>query len=333
MKCRICANEEGNVEYKVHEMMSGSRDEFGYFECAKCGCLQIAEFPSDIAKYYGEGYYSFGGSPEEYYSSALANKVRGIRDASTVLGKGLAGKLIFRLIPNDLPLPMLRRAGLTKRSRILDVGCGAGWLIYALKNAGFENVEGADPFIEREVVYKNGLKIAKKRIEDVEGKFDFVMFNHALEHIGDQHSAMRAVHRILDDNGTCMVRIPVASSYAWEHYRTNWVQLDAPRHFFIHSVKSIERLASDTGFSLKDISYDSTSFQFWGSEQYLKGISLNSERSYDHSHEKSIFSKKDIESFEARARALNDEKRGDQAAFYLKKRNADAKIINETNSK
>ena len=57
--CRICGNKEGNVLYLAREMMFGLREEFTYFECAQCGCLQIAEFPADMSAYYPDDYYSF----------------------------------------------------------------------------------------------------------------------------------------------------------------------------------------------------------------------------------------------------------------------------------
>lgn len=40
-------------------MMFGFRDEFTYFECSKCGCIQIIEIPRNMGKYYTPNYYSF----------------------------------------------------------------------------------------------------------------------------------------------------------------------------------------------------------------------------------------------------------------------------------
>ncbi|WP_148202389.1 hypothetical protein [Thermococcus onnurineus] len=57
--CRICGNSQNNKVYKVKEMMFGFGDEFIYFECSKCGALQIAEIPKDLGKYYPKNYYSF----------------------------------------------------------------------------------------------------------------------------------------------------------------------------------------------------------------------------------------------------------------------------------
>jgi hypothetical protein len=46
MICRICTNAENNREFRVREIMFGFRDEVSYFECSRCGCLQIAEIPN-----------------------------------------------------------------------------------------------------------------------------------------------------------------------------------------------------------------------------------------------------------------------------------------------
>jgi hypothetical protein len=40
-------------------MQLGLREEFEYFECSKCGCLQIEEVPLDLSKYYPDNYYSY----------------------------------------------------------------------------------------------------------------------------------------------------------------------------------------------------------------------------------------------------------------------------------
>jgi len=39
--------------------MLGLPDQFEYFECAHCGCLQIKKIPADLSKYYPEQYHSF----------------------------------------------------------------------------------------------------------------------------------------------------------------------------------------------------------------------------------------------------------------------------------
>ncbi|MEM0939861.1 MAG: hypothetical protein AAGI25_08730 [Bacteroidota bacterium] len=50
-------------------------------------------------------------------------------------------------------------------SKILDVGLGAGRLLLKLNEYGFENLTDIDPFIERDIVYENGVKIYKNQLK------------------------------------------------------------------------------------------------------------------------------------------------------------------------
>ncbi|MHA1195490.1 MAG: methyltransferase domain-containing protein [Promethearchaeota archaeon] len=98
------------------------------------------------------------------------------------------------------------------------------------------------------------------------------MFHHSLDHIFDQHFIFRRIFELLDDNGICIIRIPTVSSFAWKYYGANWVQIDAPRHFYLHSVKSINFISQKYNLNIFKIIYDSKDFQFWGSEQYIRNI-------------------------------------------------------------
>jgi len=318
MPCRICRNSDGNERFAVREMMFGTREVFVYFRCARCGCLQIATIPEDMSVHYPPTYYSFGLSPERLFASGWKNLLKRPRDRFAVLGKGLFGRLLYALLPNP-NLRKLSHVGLTRDARVLEVGCGSGTLLYTLRNFGMTNLLGVDAFLPDDVTYDNGLRILRRELDDVEGTWDLVMFNHSLEHMPDQIGTMQTVSRLLAPGGTCLVRVPTVSSYAWEHYGVNWVQLDAPRHLYLHSVESIGLLAASAGLTLARTLYDSTELQFWGSEQYAKDVPLRSERSWSERPERSLFTPGEIKAYRKRAQQLNREGRGDQAAFILTK--------------
>jgi 2-polyprenyl-3-methyl-5-hydroxy-6-metoxy-1,4-benzoquinol methylase len=314
MKCKICKNERGNKEFRVREMMFGFRDEFIYFQCTKCGCLQIKEIPENISKYYTPNYYSFN-----VYNKSNSIIKRFIKRLSyyAIFNKGTIGKLFYRNFPN-ISLRSLSRIKPKKNIRILDIGCGSGSFLCSLREFGFKNLYGIDPYIKTDIHYKNGVNIFKKNINEIKGKYDLIMFHHSFEHISDPFEALFSIKKLLSSNGICLIRIPMVDSWAWENYRENWVQIDAPRHFFLHSRKSIEILVKNTGFKIEEIIYDSTEFQFWGSEQYKRDISLNDNNSYVVNPKKSVFLKKEITIFKEKAKELNLKEKGDQAAFYLK---------------
>ena len=100
-------------------------------------------------------------------------------------------------------------------------------------------------------------------------------------------------------------RIPVATAWAWREYGEHWVALDAPRHLFLHTEDSMRRLAVASGFRIERVVYDSTSFQFWGSEQYRLGIPLMDPRSHHVDPKRSPFGKAQIAEWERRAEELN----------------------------
>jgi len=50
MICKVCNNEKNNRTYQIREMMYGFKEEFTYFECLKCGCLQIAAIPKNMER-------------------------------------------------------------------------------------------------------------------------------------------------------------------------------------------------------------------------------------------------------------------------------------------
>jgi 2-polyprenyl-3-methyl-5-hydroxy-6-metoxy-1,4-benzoquinol methylase len=316
--CRICHYSEGNHLFEVREMMFGLPDTFAYFQCSFCGCLQIREIPADMNRYYPEGYYSYSVFGPLQSMNPVMNFLKRLRDVYAVTGHGLIGKYLFSKIPNG-SLRSLSAISIKKDCRILEVGCGVGSLLFALQEIGFTDLTGIDPFILKELSGGRGIKILKKTIHEVEGKWDLIMFHHSYEHLADPLETLQKAASLLDDDGICLIRIPVASCYAWQHYREKWVQVDAPRHFFMHTPESMKILASSSGLAVEKIVYDSTAFQFLGSEQYLRGIPLMAENSYYKDPAKSIFTKKEVRIFQKKVVHLNKENRGDTAAFYLRK--------------
>lgn len=315
MICRICGNEEDNQSYEVQEMMIGYNDVFRYFQCAKCNCLQITEFPPDMSKYYPDSYYSLQPILKR---DRITKLLLHWRDKCALYETGIIGKLLYA----RYPYPALRGlsfVAFTKAATILDVGCGTGYLLYRLRELGYKNVLGVDPFVKKDIEYKNGVRILRKTIHDVDGDWDMVMFHHSFEHLPDPRETLRTVSDLLKPDGVCIIAMPIVSSYAWEHYGVKWVQIEAPRHFFLHSVESLGILAKEAALDVYNIIYNSTSCQFWGSEQCKKNIPLSDRRSYLVSPRKSIFSKKEIAYYARRAKELNDMQRGDQAIFYLRK--------------
>jgi SAM-dependent methyltransferase len=315
--CRICGNSDDNALVLAREMMFGTGAEFQYFQCASCECLQIETVPNNIAEHYPKNYYSFsplGPKGEPAWRRGLKGAALRYRfDGQGVIGRAAAS--LFEL-PSEIGT-WLAASGVRQDSRLLDVGCGQGVLLRQLAGWGFTSLTGADPFVSADLTYPDGVRVLRRALPELQGQFDCIMMHHSFEHMDRPQEVLAAAGRLLAPGGRLLVRIPLCSSAAYREYGADWVQLDAPRHFFLHSRKSMSLLAASCGFSVEKVFYDSTAFQFWGSEQYRRGIALRARDSYAESRKRSMFSTKDIVGFEARAQKLNAEEDGDQAGFIL----------------
>lgn len=319
MNCGICGNEQVNRQFYVKEMMFGIGDEFEYFECGFCGCVQIAKIPENMEKYYPGNYYSYNKIPEKFRNK-LWMKIKAVRDRWIITEKGTAGKVLYK-IKNNNDLLFLRFADLKKNTRILDVGCGSGERLYSVYNAGYKKVLGIDPYIKKDINYECGFCIKKKELCEVTGEFDVIMFNHSFEHMKKQNKILKNAAAILAKNGTIIVRVPIVNSENFRKYGANWGLLDAPRHFYIHTLKSMKLLAEKCLMKIEKEYYDSDFYQFVLSEQYIRGISMNAENSYYVNRKKSIFNSRDIKEFKKKTDKMNKMGRGDTCAFFFKEEN------------
>lgn len=317
--CKICNNSDGNKSYIAREMMFNIGESFEYFECAECGCLQIKEIPENLERFYPENYLFFQ-QAHSLKDDSIKAFLKHQRAKYCLSGNNIFSGLLAKIFGIPEYYAWFNKTGTGFNAKILDVGCGAGNLLINLRKEGFTNLTGADSFIKKDIFYENGIKIFKKELSEIKEQFDLIMLIHSFEHMPEPLNTLKELYRLLKPESYILLRMPVAGAFAWRTYGVSWVQIDAPRHFFLHTKKSINILAEQTGFQVADEVFDSTDFQFWGSEQYLKNIPYMDGRSYAMNPEKSIFTKKQINIFKNKALELNKNQDGDSACFYLYKK-------------
>jgi len=322
--CRICHNTAAHPTFCAKEMQFGTRAMFEYFRCASCGCLQIDEIPSDLARYYPENYYSFHPAERRTLHGRAYRELQKVRVANRLVWKhSVLESLFWRFV--ELPYewqqctPYLPAdPGRGMRTSFLDVGCGErSWWLEALEELGFGSLTGVDPFMRGD--HRRG-RVSYRRcgIAEVGGRYDFISFHHSLEHIPEQHATLRAARALLNDQGTCLVRVPVVPSYLWDKYGVCWMGLDAPRHLYLHTRESMRIAAERAGFVVERVFFDMDEVTLIASEQYLKDIPMFGERSYFSSPADSEITPAQAAALRSLAARLNAEERADCAAFVLK---------------
>ena len=315
LTCHICANRDNNNAYLCHEKMFGFGDEFRYFQCGRCGCLQIAQVPENLSRYYPPHYYSFGMAPLP--TRGLKSWLAARRDRARLTWLGRLG-LLGGWQEVRLDVASLGRVPLRADMRILDVGCGQGQLLSLLHRAGFRRLLGIDPYLADDLEVVPGLYVRKQVLKNLNESFDFIMLHHVFEHLEDGLEMLLSCRERLAPAGSILLRLPTVESTAWERYRDNWVQLDAPRHLFLHTRESLRLLTDRAGLRIRECWCDSTEFQFWASELYRRGIPHTDAlgrvaQPQDH------FSPAELAAFRREAVAANKAHRGDQLVVLLTK--------------
>jgi SAM-dependent methyltransferase len=311
--CKICSNEVGNKIHQVREMMFGLRDRFDYLECGQCGCVQLMEIPKDIARYYPGNYYSY------QRHGWLMTRVRRRWSAYARGSKSLLGWFVTELFSPNNAMRAVHRLDLPKETRILEIGSGSGRLLQDLYYFGLTDVTGVDPFIEKDIYYEKGPTIYKKQLGEMQGSYDVILLNHSYEHMDHPAETLRLIADLLAPSGKVILRIPVASSFGWRHYGVNWTNLDPPRHFYLHTFKSVELLALQAGLTVGDIVHEAEEISITGSESIAQDIPLSDPRYRLSSSLKRLKSWRQRLPDKKKVEEMNRRKEADLICFYLKK--------------
>lgn len=300
--CKFCGGSSPN-SFEASERMLGMGGSFTYSECADCKSVQISQIPKNLADYYSHsGYYSFLPLVQSSFVRRVFKQIR----------MNLFLKIKAKAFEPSYGY-WLKKLNPSFHSKIADVGCGNGQLLYELYASGYTDLHGFDPYMEKDHKVNVNLHLWAQRIEESNSCFDLIMMHHAFEHMEDPMEILQACFDKLNPGGQLLIRTPVTDAKIWQEKKELWVQLDAPRHLVIPSVLGFEMLSKAIGFDLREVLFDSTAFQFWGTDLYERGFSLDPKLVND------FYSRDEINELEKKALHYNEEGQGDQVCFFIKK--------------
>jgi len=308
-QCNICGGPTSAIE--VTEQMLGFKEKFTYYKCNICGHAHISAIPHDVEKYYNsKEYYSFNNqnnfTAESFHKQSLKTKLKKI-----LIGLQIKKSILF----SSALKALLSVKGINRKQKILDYGCGAGQFVKELIEVGFTETRGYDLYlpqnieVNKEVFLSNNLSLLKNNL------WDIITLNHVFEHVREPIQELKQLKALVNTGGKVILRFPVIDSFAFEKYKENWVQFDAPRHINLFTRESIKIAVEKAGgFSIENIYDDSFHFQFTGSELYLKQLSLKPQ---DNNRKKRLLSFNTYK-YHFLAKKLNKQNKGDQIVVILK---------------
>ena len=257
--CPVCGS-PGREKYSdLHDAMYGTPGSWHMKQCTQMSCgalwLDPMPHPDDLPQAYA-GYYT--------HKAAAPNKLSILdrtRDSliSRRLGYPNRQHLPFRLASRLLQLSprriehalhqyfYLRWRGAGK---LLEVGCGAGEQLLALRNFGWD-VVGVD-FDPNAVAASRsrGLEVFLGDLSEAQfpaASFDAVVMSHVVEHVIDPVALLTECARVLKPNGDFVVITPNASSWGHKKFKESWRGLEPPRHLTVFTPGSLRLAIEKSG--------------------------------------------------------------------------------------
>lgn len=209
-KCPICLSVDVTEHLKAKDYIS--QEWFTVFICKKCGVGFTWPQPEDINQYYPLGYRRF---------------IAPIR-------------WLLRIFYSLRVRSWVREFGRT--GRVLEIGCGSGWMLKAFHDYGWEAV-GLER-TEEEAKFASsitGLRVLSGGLDSlkIEPKYDLILMFNLLEHVADPRDLLRQSSYLLKEEGTIILSMHNLASWQARITGRHWFHLDVPRHLFHFSPQSL----------------------------------------------------------------------------------------------
>ena len=143
----------------------------------------------------------------------------------------------------DNQISRLVAHGLAAESRVLDYGCGYGLFLERMKERGFLNVTGYDPYSSNPAFHDRAL---------VASRFDAIVLQDVIEHVEDPRAVLAEVDAALSPGGVVMIGTPEAGGIALTRPKKYWMQLHPPYHLHIYTRAALEQLGHERGWTVEE---------------------------------------------------------------------------------
>ena len=245
VRCDLCGSNNDRTIANLTDVMMETTDQvFRLAQCRQCDLIYLNPRPQPerMHLYYPESYQPFARKGLSSHARLWLYR-REVRELERVLAA-----------PN----------------RVVDVGCGNGDLLDAVRSVGNANVLGIEPAPgvanavrerKRLPVYDGTLEQARLPDQSV----DTVLLSHVLEHLPSPGKTLAEVARILKPGGCVVVWVPNARSLAARTLGKHWMGWDAPRHLYSFTPATLHVFFRRAGLIPVDIKHETHGLEWaWG---------------------------------------------------------------------
>lgn len=240
--CPVCGSPHRKLIFTRFDDRYGQPDLYHLVRCVDCTACYLADpiAKEDLGKLY-----------EKYYPS-----LRSFPTEGSLLRTILKRTPIFKLFKKiDATETLLSKV--PKHSRVLDVGCG----FYPdlpkevrSQKLDWEGLE-IDPKLVKHILAE-GLKCHQGELQSFQTHqlYDCILLSQVIEHQSELTKAVAAALKLLEPGGKLLILTPNTDSVVQLPEKNTWIHWHVPYHTVILNKKSIQKLASRHGFTLKKYS-------------------------------------------------------------------------------
>jgi SAM-dependent methyltransferase len=205
---------------------AGEADGFEMRRCRSCRTLFTARLPAPAESLDYDDYYHEGNLEVPAFVHSRLDELVGSFEAERRLGAWL------------------------------DVGCGAGTLLEAVRGRGWEAVGTEVSRGAAEAVAARGFDIRVGELPELglpDGGFDVVSMVEVVEHVPDPRALLAQALPLVRPGGVLYVTTPHGCGISARLLRSGWSVVAPPEHLQLFSVPGLRRALGAAGFTVADV--------------------------------------------------------------------------------
>ena len=247
-----CAHPDASRKtlYAARDYISGDR--FEIVRCEACGAVVTWPIPplEQLDRYYPQSYYRKSGG-RRFPAIVGFLQRRSYSSRARAVERELGGR----------------------KGRVIDVGCGPGWLLREFDARGWEamgtELSSAAASFAREELKLDVESRELSALKLPDGHFDAVTLWHVLEHIPEPAALLREIGRILKPGGVLLVGVPNWGGAGGRLSRSKGFQLDVPRHVNHFTARRLKRELHSVGLEIRRQYFLAPEFDFFSFVQTI----------------------------------------------------------------
>lgn len=232
-RCELCGSERNHSLFEGQDLLYGQVVRSEVVQCDECGLIYL--WPQPVR-------------PLDSYPDEYGPHVGQRNSADVAYSIGYRGGLLRKA----------KLASQYQQGPLLDIGCAAGQFLAVIRSLVARPLWGMDRS-ERAVRYARqhfGIDVWVGDVPGLplpNGSIGVVTMWHVLEHLPHPLAALYDIARVLRPDGVLILACPMVDSWEARVFGRYWAGYDVPRHLFVHSRQTLQRMLQYAGFEASEV--------------------------------------------------------------------------------